>query len=867
MTPAVARPHDQRPSVTAARRAGEIQIDGKLDEAAWQAAAPSSNFTQIDPHEGQPASEKTEVRVLIDDAAVYVGARAFDREPGKIQAQLARRDENVDGDALVIMFDSFHDHVSAFLFRLSPAGARRDATVDSNGREDNTWDAVWEGSSSIDSLGWTAEFRIPLSQLRYNPNVADQTWGFQVVRTITRNGEADFLSFTPKNETQGVHAYGHLTGLGHLSSPRRMEIVPYVLAKNENPTVAPNDPFRKQNHIVPGGGVDFKYGLTSNITLDATINPDFGQVEVDPAVVNLSAFETFFPERRPFFVEGANIFNFGSMRTNNSSNGYNFVHTRRIGRSPQRSIDDPGITFVDAPNETTIDGAVKLTGKSAGGYSFGLLDALTAREEARFRDATGDHTAIVEPRANYLVGRLKRDLREGNTTIGVAATAVNRQLDDAALDPIFRKSAYVLGLDWNHSWYNRRWAFDGDIAFTRNAGSVAAITDLQLGPQRNLQRPDRRQFRFDPNRTALTGYLAELTLAKIAGLHWQGSVTYQEYSPTFEINELGFLGSTDMRGIAPLINYNENKPGKYLRNWSQYLFWNPTWNFDGDMTFNGVGEITFAELPNFWDLFLRFDWRPRVFDDFLTRGGPVAASPLGYSTEFRVDSDRRKRYTGGFTFVRSWNEAGGWATSVRPRIAMRPTTALRITVQPNYTRSRSMGQFVTTNTDATATSTYGTRYVFASLDQHQLAIETRVDWTFTPALSLQVFAQPLLASGDFYDYKQLARARSFDFQVFGRDAGTISRDASGTYTVDPDGAGAAPLFTFGERDFNQQSLRGNAVVRWEYRPGSALFFVWQQQRFQSADVGEFRFRQNFDDLLTTRPENVFVVKATWWIGR
>ncbi|HEV7838418.1 MAG TPA: DUF5916 domain-containing protein, partial [Gemmatimonadaceae bacterium] len=462
MVAAVARPHDQRPSVAATRRSGEVQIDGKLNEAAWQTAVPGSDFIQIDPTEGQPASEKTEVRILIDDAAIYVGVRAFDKEPGKIQSQLARRDENIEGDALVVMFDSFHDHVSAFLFRLSPAGARRDATVDSDGREDNTWDAVWQGSSTLDSLGWTAEFRIPLSQLRYNPNRAEQTWGFQVVRTIARKAETDFFSFTPKNERQGVHNYGHLTGLGHLSSPRRVELVPYVLAKNENPTVAPNDPFRNQNQVVPGAGVDFKYGITSNITLDATINPDFGQVEVDPAVVNLSAFETFFPERRPFFVEGANIFNFGSMRTNNSSNGYNFVHTRRIGRSPQRFIDGSTVTFVDAPNETTIDGAVKLTGKSAGGWSLGLLDAITAREEARFRDATGDHRAVVEPRANYVVGRLKRDLNEGNTTIGIAATATNRQLDDPALEPLFRKASYVAGFDWNHSWYNRRWAFDGD---------------------------------------------------------------------------------------------------------------------------------------------------------------------------------------------------------------------------------------------------------------------------------------------------------------------------------------------------------------------------------------------------------------------
>jgi Domain of unknown function (DUF5916)/Carbohydrate family 9 binding domain-like len=867
-TVAAAHSHEQAPTATAARRNGEVHIDGKLDEAAWQAATPVTEFRQLDPDEGQPASERTEARFLIDDAAIYVGVRLFDKEPGKIQSQLARRDESIEGDVLELIFDSYHDHLTGFLFRLSPAGARRDAAVDANGNEDNNWDAVWEGGATVDSLGWTAEYRIPLSQLRYNPNRPEQIWGLQLVRTIARKAESDYFAFTPKNERQGVHAYGHLKGLGQLSSPRRVEIVPYILAKNENPTVAPNDPFRKQNQVVPGTGVDLKFGITSNLTLDATVNPDFGQVEVDPAVVNLSAFETFFPERRPFFIEGASIFNFGSMRTNNASNGYNFVHTRRIGRTPQRFIEGSNVTFVDAPLETTIDGAVKLTGRSAAGWSLGLLDAVTAREEARFRDVAGqDHRATVEPRANYFVGRLKRDLRDGNTTIGFAATAVNRQLGDPALDTLFRKAAYVAGVDWNHSWFSRRWAFDGAIAMTRNEGSAASIDELQLGPQRNLQRPDRTQFRRDSTRTSLTGYVAEMTLAKIAGLHWRGSLTYQEYSPTFEINELGFLGNTDMRGIAPLISYNENRPNKYLRNWSQFLFWNPTWNFDGDMTFNGVGEITTAELPNFWDLFARFDWRPPVLDDFLTRGGPVAASPLAYGVQVQIDSDRRKRYTGGIFVSRTWNAAGGWSTSLQARTTVRPSTALRITLQPSLTRSRSIGQFVTTVKDPTATSTLGTRYVFASLDQNIGALVTRIDWTFSPALSLQIFAQPLLASGNFYDFKQLARTRAFAFDIFGRDVGTISRDPSGVYTVDPDGSGAAPAFTFSDPNFNQQSLRGNAVLRWEYRPGSALFFVWQQQRFQSTGVADFQFGPDFQELFNTRPENVFVVKGTWWIGR
>ena len=467
--PPAVRPHDQAPSLAAARRNGAIAIDGRMDEAAWQAATPATNFIQYDPNEGQPASEKTEARVLIDDDAIYIGMRMFDSEPRLIQSQLARRDESIEGDLVEVTLDSYHDHLSAVIFRLSPAGARRDATVLANGNQDNSWDAVWEGNATIDSLGWTAEFRIPLSQLRYSRNAADQVWGLQLGRKIARKAEFDQFSFTPKAQQQGINRFGHLSGLGSPRSVKKIELVPYVLAKTANPAVASNDPFRNRNELKPGGGLDAKIGLTSNLTLDATFNPDFGQVEVDPAVVNLSAFETFFPERRPFFIEGSSIFSFGDMRSQNNSNGYSFFHTRRIGRTPQRSVGGPDITFVDAPNETTIAAAAKLTGRSKGGWSLGLLDAVTMKEEARYRDVNGaDHRTIVEPRANYFIGRVKKDLREGATTVGMAVTATNRDLEGAELERLFRRAAYVGGLDWNHAWSNRTWAFDGNIVLTHN---------------------------------------------------------------------------------------------------------------------------------------------------------------------------------------------------------------------------------------------------------------------------------------------------------------------------------------------------------------------------------------------------------------
>ncbi|MEX2153085.1 MAG: DUF5916 domain-containing protein [Gemmatimonadaceae bacterium] len=860
--------HDAAPSLRAARKTGTVRVDGRLDDAPWQTALAFSDFRQLDPQEGAPASERTEARMLIDDDAIYIGMRMFDREPGRIQSELARRDEAIEGDIAEVALDSYHDHLTGFVFRLSPAGAKRDAAKSASGNEDNSWDAIWDGAASIDSAGWTAEFRIPLSQLRYDPDNPEHVWGLQLARRIARKGEVHFFAFTPKSEQQGVNRYGHLTGLGRLPAPRRIEFVPYALAKNTNPTVASNDPFRDKNAIAPGAGLDVKYGITSNLTLDATFNPDFGQVEVDPAVVNLSAFETFFPERRPFFIEGASIFSFGDMRTQNQSNGYNFLHTRRIGRSPQRFLFDPTFSFVDAPQETTIAGAAKLTGRTPGGWSLGVLDAYTLREQARFRTATAlDTTATVEPAANYFIGRVKRDLRGGNTTLGIAVNTVHRQFDDPSLDPIFRSAAYVGGFDWTHAWNNRRWAFDGAIVATHNVGSAEAIDALQTSPARYYQRPDKRRFRREPTRESLTGYVAEMTFAKLSGEHWRGSVTYQEYNPGFEINESGFLGSTDMRSFAPIISYREQKPGKRLRNWEQYLFYNPSWNFDGDLTFNGVGAITVFETPNFWNYFLRFDWRPPTFDDRLTRGGPVAGFVTNGGAQMEINSDRRKKHTYGAFGAYSFNRAGGWGTTIGPRVTIRPSTAVRVQLQPTYSRTHAMAQFVTRSVDANAIDTYGTRYVFATLNQNQLSMTTRMDWTFTPNVSVQLFAQPLLAAGDFLDYKEFARPREFQFEVYGREIGTISRNSAGVYTVDPDAGGPSAPFTFNDRDFNGRFLRGNAVLRWEYRPGSTLFLVWQQSRSGSGPPGDFELGRDFDELWSAPPVNVFVVKATWWVGR
>src|SRR3954464_827423 len=443
--PAVRRPP---PELRAERVTGTLAVDGKLDEADWLRAQPATQFIQTDPVEGQPATERTEVRVLIGDDALYVGARLYDSSHQRVRTVLARRDDAVEADEFDLYLDTFHDHLSGVRFRITPGGAVLDGILGSSAQgsdEDDSWDPVWESATIVDSLGWSAELRIPLSQLRYN-STADGTWGIQLYRKILRKGEEDWFSFVPKSEFSGVSRYAHLVGLGKLQPQRRLELAPYLLARAAyQPTIA-GDPFRTGHDYNGSAGLDLKYGLTSDLTLSATVNPDFGQVEVDPAVVNLSAFETFYPEKRPFFVEGADVFPFGGIRANNSFNFPESFFSRRIGREPQRNLEGNGVSYLDRPSETSIRTAAKLTGRTHSGWSLGVLDAVTAGEQARYVDDLGSRvSAPVEPLTNYFVGRVRKDLREGNTTLGVIGTAVNRDQGNADLMSLLRSNAYLFG--------------------------------------------------------------------------------------------------------------------------------------------------------------------------------------------------------------------------------------------------------------------------------------------------------------------------------------------------------------------------------------------------------------------------------------
>lgn len=826
----VAAPSPER-AVTvshAVRTTATIRIDGHLNEAAWAAAPVTDNFTQIDPEEGKPASEPTEVRVLYDNDALYVGVRL--RDTGQIIGRLGRRDMPLgDSDWFGMMIDSYHDHRTAFGFDVNPAGVKRDeaTTIDV---DDNSWDAVWDAATSVDSAGWTVEYRIPFSQLRFSG--ADvQTWGVQFERIIGRRHEYAVSTFIPKRDVGGVPEYGHLDGLSHLVAGKRLELLPYTVARAEyvNPGL---DPYRDSHEYRRTAGVDVKYRVASNLTMNATINPDFGQVEVDPAVVNLGVYETFFAEKRPFFLEGSEIFDFG---LGNTSGGQLF-YSRRIGRAPTLSPPSP---FSEVPTSTTILGAAKLSGKIAG-WSIGTLAAATGREESKYLDTSGvDRRFVSEPQSEYLVSRARRELRGGRTIVGGVLTAVHRSLDSDVLRANFRSSALAAGTDFLVQSWDHTWALRGDAEASRIGGAPLSIVAVERANNHFFQRPDAHHLGVDSAATSLFGYSVSSTISKQAGEHWRGDLAGALTSPGYEVNDLGFAVRTDRQDAQFDMTFLQNHPGVWRR-WQMTGVVRTEHNYAHEPIQTFASAVLNTQTLNYWNVAMQFQRGFRALDDRLTRGGPIALRPSTVTSVFTISSDGRKPVTGNARFVGQRSEAGAWSTTSAAGVGLKMSSWWNLTVTPAITRAYLPAQPLGSVADASYTPTYGRRYIFAPLTQTEVGVETRLNVTFTPNLSLETYTQPLISAADFGTATQLVAARTYDFTPYG---------------------GAVPSY-----DFNLRSLRGNAVLRWEWRPGSTLFAVWQQSRHDVGQVGDFDFGRDRDALIGTRPDNIFLVKVNYWLN-
>jgi Domain of unknown function (DUF5916)/Carbohydrate family 9 binding domain-like len=802
-------------SVSAVRAAKPPAIDGDLSDEVWQKAPEITGFTQHDPDDGKPSTQKTVVKVAYDDNALYIAAKLEDTNP--VTTLLGRRDNDLESDWFRIYVDAQHDRLSGASFWVNPSNVQIDMNLYNDIYNDWSWDAVWPSATKIVSDGWTAEVKIPFSQLRFQER-AEQVWGVNFARRIARNKEVSWLVNTPKGQTGTVSRFADLTGIRGIHPERSLEIVPYGVARSDLANRIPaGDPFTRPSDYRMDAGVDVKYAVSSTLRLTGTLNPDFGQVEVDPAVLNLSEFETFFPEKRPFFTEGASIFSFGSgpahFRANFNFFGPSLFYSRRIGRSPQAvgSLDGD---YIDAPVETTILGAAKLSGKVGKGWSIGVLDALTDAERAHvgYTPATAAELGrttlrdrrTVEPMTNYLVARATKEY--GNSRIGFMFTDVKRRLPDEL--KFLRSDAYAFGVDGYTQLRKKEWLWEWLVDGTRVEGSPQAIALTQSSPARYYTRPDAEYLRHDPTRTSLSGWGGRAMLGKQTG-HWRPNIQIQAYSPGFEPNDVGFMPRTDAIVTHAVLQYFNDTPTKHFRERSFWVGKYQNWNFGKDLLANGIYGNWFLERKNYWYVYGWGGANGRVLDDRKTRGGPVAARASDYNGGIGMGSDSRKKVS-----FEWWVEAyeandTSWERGTGLAVIYRPTTSLKLTLNPHYYREYGNSQYVAQFKDDSATATFGKRYVYAGIDRHTFDLGLRADWTASARLSFQLYMQPFVATGDYHDFKSLARPRTDEY---------------------------TPYAYAGNPDFNFRSLRGSGVVRWEFRPGSALYFVWNENRARQPAV-------------------------------
>jgi hypothetical protein len=855
-------------STAAVRTPTPPVLDGQLDDEVWSAAPVVSAFTQRDPEEGSPGSERTEVRFLYDDHAIYVGARLFDQTGST--TRLGRRDMDLSSsDWLRVSFDSYRDRLTAYRFDVNPSGVRRDGILTGGGGGgggfagpdgDLAWDPVWDAATSVDAEGWAAELRIPFSQLRFVQGA--ETWGLQIERIIDRRQELALFSFTRKSEPGGVAAFGQLAGLRGLQQGRRLEVIPYMLSEADLVDSSDN-PFRSDREWYASAGVDARYAITSNLTLTATANPDFGQVEVDPAVINLTAFETQYDERRPFFVEGAGSFRFAGALGGPSALAQDMFYTRRIGRAPQLGLAGAS----DTPDTARILGAAKVTGKTATGWSVGLLNAVTGREDGRFVEADGNvSTALVEPLTNYFVARLNREMRSGQTTFGPMFTAVTRDVSDPRAAGTLHSRAVTGGVDFYHEWADRSWNVGGFAVGSHVAGSPDAILRTQRSSTRYFQRPDATGFAIDPRRTSLNGFAASVQFRKVSGTHWTGDGWVATTSPGFEMNDAGFQQRADRHAAGGGLRYQELEPGSFLRSWNVFTGNDFAVNWDGDLVdARNFVRAQFTHL-SYWTVSGMIRNEPARMDDRFTRGGPLARSPRALYGELSVASDPRQPVVGSVQVSRWRSEAGGERDEAELSFSVRTSPRWNLTAGPVLTRARLDAQYVTSVVDPSAGHTFSARHVFAPLDRTELGVVTRFNYTFTPDLTFELYAQPLVSHAVYGAPQEFRRPGAYEFATYGEDLGTLSVAADGSYLVRIETPGGASVFTVPDRSFTTRSLRGNAVLRWEYRPGSTLYFVWQQERLSHDLMTPFGLDRAMGTLFDPRPNNVFVLKWSYWLN-
>jgi hypothetical protein len=823
LVPGTARARTVRPPAGAPSAARAVRVDrapvldGRDDEPVWQSAPLIDGFRQFAPAEDAPTAFRTTTRVVYDAKNIYVFVRAYDPRPDSIVSLLSRRDVRTNSDQIKILFDSYHDRRTGVELMVNPAGVQRDAMMHSDIVEDMSWDGVWDVATRIDSLGWTAEFRVPFSQLRFN-KADEHTFGFGVWRDIARINQRDSWPVYRGSRSTLVSQLGELTGLRGIGGGARLELLPYTVTKNITQRTAAGGWTHPQQFAA---GADLRVGLGSAMTVSATVNPDFGQVEMDPALLNLSAFEIRFDERRPFFLEGNNLFRCGG-----SCEG--LFYTRRIGRTPQlrASPTDPAFT--------TILGAAKITGRIGRGVSLGVSQALTRRE-------VGANGTTIEPQTNYIAARLVKEASDGHSQISLMLTDVRRDLDSVTA-PLLRRTATVGLLQGFYRFDGNRYEVSGYTANVNVAGSANAIALTQRSSVHFFQRPDHEE-RYDPTRTALGGQSTSLQVQKLAG-QFRWSSIWRYATPGLEANDLGFVILVNDASIRNQMSLQALRPSKYFRRLSGTLSNETHWTSGGTQSGASVTASTTAELRNFWTAHLMLT----TYDIGGTRcvacarGGPALRQSPERMLVASLGGDARRNFTPNLSFVGSVGDdrrssSGNVSLGGELRIASHYSMSLAGSIERRTDDQQWIANYGAFGSDTT-------RFTFARLNQTTVGVTARANWTATPRLSLQFYAQPFITSGAFGDWRQLASP--------------TARRYADRYA--PYGAGRSPA------GFNFRQFNSNAVLRWEYLPGSTLFLVWQQGRLSNDVNGEFRPARDYRDLFRAYPDNTFLVKASYWFN-
>ena len=841
-----------------------IEIDGELNEPFWNNGNGFENFFQRDPNEGAVASERTIIKLVYDEKYLYLGAVMYDSSPDSIMARLTRRDQWVDSDNIMLCLDPYKDKRSGYYFGLNAAGTQLDGVLYNDNWDDDSWDGVWEGKVYRNGEGWTAEMRIPFSQMRFNQSDS-MVWGINFRRVIARKNEEAFLVFVPKNESGFVSHFANLTGFENISGGGKVEILPYVTTRAEYLQYEEGDPFHDGKSYIPGAGADLKMGIGSNLNLNATINPDFGQVEIDPAVINLSDVETFFEEKRPFFIEGSTIFNFGYGGAENYW-GFNwsspdFFYSRRVGRQPQGSLPED-VDYYDYPTGTHIIGAGKLTGKLGNSWNVGTIQNITKREFARTSSNGVQSETEVEPLAYYGIFRAQNEFDEGQQGLGFISTLAFRDFQDERLRDEINKSAVTFGMDgWTFLDSSKTWVLAGWTGGSYVAGNEERMTELQQSSRHYFQRPDASHVNVDSSKTSLTGYAGRIVFNKQKGNSFVNSA-FGFITPAFDVNDLGFLYRADVINWHFGGGYYWSDPTDIYRylELAAAIFQN--YDFGGNKTGEGIFHVGEWQFRNYYSVSWDAAYYPESFNNTRTRGGPLTLNPAGYQTTLYLSSDSRKDWVvrvGGGRY--SANPSYDWFAEASLELRLLPN--ISFIISPQYSGTFEYAQYVDTYTDLTATNTYGSRYVFGELDQKTLSASIRLNWTFTPDLSLQLYVQPLISAGDYTNYKELKAPSTYDFMIYGEEGSTFNPE---TNVADPDGEGPAQPIEIGNPDFNVKSLRGNAVLRWEYLPGSVIYFVWTQTRSEAEEIGDFKFEESMTRMFAAEPDNIFMIKVTYWLN-